>query len=69
MNQPSSTITASALTGLGMTLLWEILMQVHIEPRASLVAASVTFASALVGYYKRENVLEEQFRAKFTAPP
>ena len=57
LGKPSSTIQASTLTGLGMTFLWELAMQFHIEPRATLVAASCTFASALVGYLKKENVI------------
>lgn len=60
MNQPSSTITTAALAGLGMTLLWELVIQFDIlglNPRATLVAASVTFVSALAGYLKKENVL------------
>lgn len=56
MNQPSSTITAAFLTGSGLTLFWEILAQYGYEARPTLVAASVTFISALVGYFKRENV-------------
>ena len=43
---------------MGMTLVWEVVIQADfLNPRASLVAASVTFAAALVGYLKRENVL------------
>ena len=58
MNRPSSTITAASLAGMGMTLFWEVVIQADfLNPRASLVAASVTFAAALVGYLKRENVL------------
>jgi|15BtaG_2_1085339.scaffolds.fasta_scaffold26907_2 hypothetical protein len=58
MNQPSSTITAAALAGMGMTLLFELLIQFDVlQPRATLVAASVTFVSALAGYLKKENVL------------
>ena len=58
MNQPSSTITTAALAGLGMTLLWELVIQFDVlNPRATLVAASVTFVSALAGYLKKEKVL------------
>ena len=60
MNRPSSTIAASTLTGMGMTLLWEIGMQFGWNPRATLVAASVTFVSALIGYFTRETVLPVQ---------
>jgi hypothetical protein len=57
LGKPSSTIQASTLTGLGMTLLWETAMQFNFQPRATLVAASCTFVSALVGYLKKENVI------------
>lgn len=57
MRKPSSTISAATLTGMGLTLFWELAAQFGLEVRPTLVAASVTFFSALVGYYKRENVL------------
>lgn len=57
LTRPSSTITAATLAGMGMTVLWEIAGQFGFEARATLVASSVTFVSALVGYLKRENVL------------
>lgn len=60
MSRPSSTVSAVTLAGMGMTLAWEIIMQFGWQPRATLVAASVTFAGALVGYFKRENVLPIQ---------
>jgi hypothetical protein len=57
MNKPSSTITAATLAGMGMTLGWEVVAQfTPLEPRATMVAASVTFVSALIGYYKKETV-------------
>lgn len=58
MNKPSSTITAATLAGLGMSLFWELVIQFSTatEWRPTLVAMSVTFVSALVGYAKRENV-------------
>lgn len=58
--RPSSTITAAALAGMGMTLLTELAMQFGFALRPTLVAAVTTFASALVGYIKRENVLPLQ---------
>ena len=60
MNKPSSTITAATLAGLGMTMLWELVMQFSttVDWRPTLVAGSVTFVSALVGYFKKENVLQ-----------
>ena len=58
MNKPSSTITAATLAGLGMTFLWEIVMQFStMDWRPTLVAGSVTFVAALAGYFKKENVL------------
>jgi hypothetical protein len=58
MKQPSSTITAAALAGMGMTLFFELLIQFDVlQPRATLVAASVTFVTALAGYLKKETVL------------
>lgn len=60
MKKPSSTITAAALAGMGMTVLWELVMQFNLigAVRPALVAASVTFVTAGVGYYKRETVLK-----------
>lgn len=60
LRPPSSTITAATLAGMGMTLATEMVAQVGIELRPTLVAAAVTFVSALVGYFKRENVLPLQ---------
>lgn len=59
MNRPSSTITAAALAGMGMTLLWEMVMQFNLigPVRPALIAGSVAFVSAMIGYYKTENVL------------
>ena len=58
MNRPSSTITFATLAGMGMTLMWELIAQFStMEPRATLVAASVTFVSAVVGVLKKERVL------------
>lgn len=54
--QPSSTITAATLAGMAMTFVWELVAQIGYEPRATLVASSVTFVTAAVGYFKRENV-------------
>ena len=58
MNKPSSTITAAGLAGLGMTVLWGILATFsEFEADPVLVSGSVTFVIALVGYFKKENVL------------
>ncbi len=59
MNKPSSTITAATLTGLGISVLWELVATfttVTLSP--GLIAASVAFGSGIVGYYKKENVLK-----------
>jgi len=59
MNRPSSTITAATLAGMGMTVVWggvkTFLPEVQFDPM--LISGSTTFAAALVGYFKRENVL------------
>lgn len=59
MNKPSSTITAAALAGMGMTLLWELVMQFNLigPVRPALIAGSVAFVVSVVGYFKKENVL------------
>ena len=60
MNKPSSTITVAGLTGLGMTFVWEVILQFNLlgaPVRETLVAASVALAMALAGYFKKENVL------------
>lgn len=59
MNKPSSTITAAAIAGMGMTLLWELVGQFSdADIRPTLVAASVTFVSSFVGWRKKENVYD-----------
>jgi len=60
MNRPSSTITAATLAGMGMTMAWQLVMYLEVipPPPPSMIAASVTFVSALVGYYKKETVLK-----------
>lgn len=58
MNAPSSTITAAALGGAGMTVIWELItLFTMFEPSAVLVSAVTTIVAALIGYYKKENVL------------
>ena len=48
----------ATLAGMGMTFMWEILIQFStIEWRATLVAGSVAFVSALAGYFTKETVL------------
>ena len=58
MNRPSSTITAATLTGMGISLLWEIIaMFATVDITPGLIGASTTFGAALVGYFQRERVL------------
>lgn len=61
-DQPSSTITAAFLAGMGMSLFWLLLSEFYLEPigrtiSPQLVSLSVTFVASLVGYFKKENVL------------
>ena len=59
MNRPSSTITAATLAGMGMSLVWELVATfTTVEVSPGMVAASVVFVSAFVGYFKHENVLK-----------
>ena len=60
LSRPSSTITASTLATMGMTVVWELFAQFGFEARPTLVAASVAFVGAFVGYLKKENVLPLQ---------
>jgi hypothetical protein len=59
LSQPSSTITAATLAGMAVALAWEIVAtftDVQLSP--GIISASTVFASALVGYLKKENVLK-----------
>lgn len=60
MNQPSSTITAATLAGMAVALLWELVATFgpDITLSAGIIAASTTFVSAAVGYFKPERVLK-----------
>ena len=59
IDRPSSTITAATLAGMATSLGWELLSQfTTLEVRPALVASSVVFISALVGYAKVEKVLK-----------
>jgi len=58
LSAPSSTITAASLAGFVLTLFWELMYQFYPgDIRPSLIAASVALGAALVGYFKKENVL------------
>ena len=59
MNRPSSTITAATLAGLCMSLFWGTLSEfttIVISP--GYISLTVTVASGLVGYLKKEKVLK-----------
>ena len=59
MNKPSSTITAAALAGIGMTVIWGLVStftDFKVDPM--LISGSATFVAALFGYLKKENVLK-----------
>lgn len=59
MNRPSSTITAATLAGMATSLGWELVSQfTTLEIRPALIASSVVFVSAFVGYKKKETVLK-----------
>jgi hypothetical protein len=58
MNKPSSTITASALAGMGVSVAWELVATfTEVDISAGLIGASTIFAASAVGYFKKENVL------------
>lgn len=59
MNQPSSTITAATLAGLGVSVFWAFWswLRPGDVPPPELVSLSSTFVGALVGYFKHERVL------------
>ncbi len=58
MNRPSSTITAATLAGAVMTFIWGMVNSfTDFQVDAGTVAASVTITIAMVGYFKRENIL------------
>jgi len=59
VNKPSSTITAATVAGLLMSLFWGTLNEfTAISVSAGYISLSVTAVSAVVGYFKRENVLQ-----------
>ncbi len=59
MNKPSSTITAAALAGTGVTLVWGLVDTfTAVQVGAMLVSGSSAFVAAAFGYFKKENVLQ-----------
>ena len=58
MNKPSSTITAATLAGMGIALVWELVATfTTFTLSPGLIAASTVFVAAVVGFFKKENVL------------
>jgi len=59
MNKPSSTITAATLAGLAVSAFWGTLNEfTDLTISAGYIGLTVSVASGLVGYYKKENVLK-----------
>ena len=59
MNMPSSTITAAALAGLGMTFFWGLVaFFTEVEINEALVSGLSAIVMAVVGYFKKETVLK-----------
>lgn len=59
MNKPSSTITAAFLASQVVVVLWALVdTYTAIEVSATLAAESAALAAAIVGYFKKENVLK-----------
>ena len=57
-SKPSSTIQAASITGLGMSLMWLLIPEfTDITVSPEIVAATTAFVMAVVGYFKKENVL------------
>ena len=58
INRPSSTITAAALVGAGITAGWAAVDNFTEMPiSATLVSTTSLFGMTLAGYWKKENVL------------
>ena len=61
MNKPSSTITAATLAGMFVTVVWQLMATfTDVQPTPGLISGSTVFASSLVGYLKRENILKAE---------
>lgn len=61
LSRPSSTITAAALAGAGTTMIWALIDNfTAIEVSAVTVSSTTTFVSSVIGYFKRENVLQPE---------
>ena len=60
MQKPSSTITAATLAGMATALLFKVLAWFGVDVGAEFAAEASVFVSALVGYFKRENVLRSR---------
>ena len=61
ISRPSSTITAATLAGMFVTVLWQLVATfTDVQPTPGLISGSTVFASALVGYMKKEKVLKPE---------
>ena len=60
MNKPSSTITFATLAGMGMTVIWGVVATFYpdLVLAPTLISGSTSFVAALVGYFKKEKVLQ-----------
>ncbi len=58
MNRPSSTITAAALAGSAVTLIWMLIDNfTDISVSAGVISGSTAFVASAFGYWKKEKVL------------
>lgn len=58
MNKPSSTISAAALVGMGITACWALVDNfTAFTISATVVSTTSLFGMTLAGYFKKENVL------------
>jgi len=58
MNKPSSTITAATIAGLAMSAFWGTLNEfTDLTISAGYIGLTVSLASGLAGYWKKEKVL------------
>lgn len=59
MNKPSSTISAAALVGAGITAAWALVDNfTAVSVSATVVSTTSLFGMSLAGYLKKENVLK-----------
>lgn len=59
MQTPSSTVQAATMASAAVTVLWEMVMLfTTFEPSSILIGGTITLATGIVGYMKKENVLK-----------